>query len=330
LPLDALVRASREAKKSSKKVTARAGDRAHVEPAGAMERNFTGNDSNFRAIKVLPRFSALDRGTRRGSGASHGRRTRGGNRGSSRVGFGVGSGQNIVNSGASRRPIVVRDPRDGSMRIVGEGRGTSNAPISRIINGYGGRRIVVRDPAACARSNGQAALCEPGNNVLSSSGIRGGYICKRGGSPRHRQSLLERNIGADGAAPKIVVENLDIGVNHSDIHELFSNIGPLDEAFVVYDDAGRHTGSAEVTFTNMDDALTAIKQYNNVPLDNRPLRISLSENSAPVRFSRPFRGRGRAHRRKGVRGRSTYGNSENACDVDSSVQARQSSTDQRM
>jgi hypothetical protein len=291
LPLDALVRASREAKKSSKTETARAGDdrgeKAEIGAAGSFERNFTDNEDTVQATE-----------TRRGSGALHGRRARRDNRGGSRGGLGLGSGrQDGIKHEAPRRPIVVRDPRDGSMRIVGERRGSSNAPICRIINGYGGRRIVVRDPAAAARSNGQVPLCDSRNNIRSSSGIRGGYISKRSGSPCQRQYVLESNVGDDDAEPRIIVQNLDSGVNNSDIHELFSNIGPLYEAFVVYDDAGRHTGSAEVTFTTMDDALTAIKQYNNVPLDNRPLRISLSENSAPVRFSRPFRGRGRAHRR---------------------------------
>jgi RNA recognition motif. (a.k.a. RRM, RBD, or RNP domain) len=221
--------------------------------------------------------------SRRG-GAFPGRRhSRGGNRGGE-----------APRNGAPRRPIVVRDPRDGSTRIVGGGGATSNAPISRIINGYGGRRIVVRDPSAARRTDGQNLPDGTSNGVPQ--GVHGGYISKHGSSPRHRQSLRDNNVGVSEPEPKIIVHNLDPGVNDSDIHELFSNIGLLDEAFIVYDDSGRHTGTAEVTFTRMDDALSAIKRYNNVPLDNRPLRISLSGNLARSRQSRTFRGRGFARR----------------------------------
>jgi hypothetical protein len=284
MSLDDLVRESRKAKGPSRATGAAvAGDDVQAaSQVGTVEysehaaaRETAGPSSDGRSVS-----GSRGRGASRRGGVFPGRRhSRGGNRG--------GEAQR---NGAPRRPIVVRDPRDGSTRVVGGGSAMSNAPISRIINGYGGRRIVVRDPSAARRSDGQNVQDGTSNGV--SPGVRGGYISKHGSSPRRRQSSLENNVGASEPEPKIIVHNLDPGVNDSDIHELFSNIGLLDEAFIVYDDSGRHTGSAEVTFTRMDDALSAIKRYNNVPLDSRPLRISLSENLARSQPTRAFRGRG--------------------------------------
>lgn len=224
-----------------------------------------------------------DRGSSgRGSGNSRGRRGRG-------RGNGGGGGGSY-----SRRPIVVRDPRDGSTRIVGAPRGMSNAPITKIIAGRGGRQIVVRDPSAAPNSgqqsfgNGNGAYGAAGRGN-SGGGNGGGHAEYSPGAPgvhrghisKHSPQQGTRYGGTREPEPKIVIDNLDSGVNNRDIHDLFSNIGPLDRALVVYNDAGHHTGSAEVTFTNMEDALEAIKRYHNVPLDNRPLKISLSQDIAP-------------------------------------------------
>ncbi len=83
---------------------------------------------------------------------------------------------------------------------------------------------------------------------------------------------------------KVSVSNLDHGVTQSDISELFETVGPLKSARLIVLPDSRSSGSAEVVFEAMEDALEAIKRYNNVPLDNRPLRITLSTESAPIRI----------------------------------------------
>ncbi|KAJ8903257.1 hypothetical protein NDN08_004366 [Rhodosorus marinus] len=83
---------------------------------------------------------------------------------------------------------------------------------------------------------------------------------------------------SQSSGAKIVVGNLDLGVSNSDINDLFKGIGPIKQAMVIYNSDGKSTGSAEVVFTTTDDALAAIAKYNGVPLDNRPLEISLSTN----------------------------------------------------
>jgi len=114
---------------------------------------------------------------------------------------------------------------------------------------------------------------------------------RKGGAIVH-----ENENGARGTArkpnkgAKVSVFNLDHGVTQSDIAELFETVGALRSARLIVLQDGRSSGSAEVIFEKMADALEAIRRYNNVPLDNRPLKITLSTDSAPIRLSRGRRG----------------------------------------
>ncbi|KAJ8558544.1 hypothetical protein K7X08_034073 [Anisodus acutangulus] len=62
-------------------------------------------------------------------------------------------------------------------------------------------------------------------------------------------------------------------MNEQRISLLFSDVGELKEYGLHYDNTGRSKGTAEVVFTHQSGALAAIKRYNNIQLDGRPMKI---------------------------------------------------------
>ncbi|KAG8081113.1 hypothetical protein GUJ93_ZPchr0007g6367 [Zizania palustris] len=96
---------------------------------------------------------------------------------------------------------------------------------------------------------------------------------------------------------KLHVSNLDASVTVDDVQELFSEIGELKRYSVNYDKDGKSQGTAEVVFARKVDALDAIKRYDGVLLDGKPMKIDLirsnSEPSpapptAPLLYNSPF------------------------------------------
>ncbi|KAI7745297.1 hypothetical protein M8C21_017218 [Ambrosia artemisiifolia] len=104
-----------------------------------------------------------------------------------------------------------------------------------------------------------------------------------------QRNLLEESLTAAGVpgfdnGAKLNISNLDIGVTNEDIRELFSEIGELKRYAIHYDKYGRPSGSAEVLFARRSDAFQALKRYNNVQLDGKPMKIEIegSNTNIPV------------------------------------------------
>ncbi|KAF3535918.1 hypothetical protein F2Q69_00019277 [Brassica cretica] len=86
---------------------------------------------------------------------------------------------------------------------------------------------------------------------------------------------------------KLYISNLDYGVMNDDIKELFSEVGELKRYTVHFDRSGRSKGTAEVVYSRRGDAIAAVKKYNEVQLDGKPMKIEIVGTNLQTQSARP-------------------------------------------
>lgn len=79
---------------------------------------------------------------------------------------------------------------------------------------------------------------------------------------------------------EICVENLHYNVTEQDIKELFNTVGDVTKAKIIFDQSGRSTGLAYISYQSFDDAEKAIQKYNNIELDGQAMQIKINERAA--------------------------------------------------
>nr|XP_051200604.1 THO complex subunit 4B-like [Lolium perenne] len=81
--------------------------------------------------------------------------------------------------------------------------------------------------------------------------------------------------GLEITPTKLYISNLDYNISNEDIKDLFSEMGEIKCYSINYDKSGRSKGTAEEVFSTKAEALAALKKYNNVQLDGKPMKIEV-------------------------------------------------------
>ncbi|KAL8235115.1 hypothetical protein R6Q59_021215 [Mikania micrantha] len=131
------------------------------------------------------------------------------------------------------------------------------------------------------RGRGRASGPGPARRVNN----RGAYRATPYGGPKAPDAAWshdmfgvgDQSMGNAGieTGTKLYISNLDYGVSNEDIKELFAEVGDLKKYSIHYDRSGRSKGTAEIVYSRRQDALAAVKRYNNVQLDGKPMKIEM-------------------------------------------------------
>lgn len=122
-----------------------------------------------------------------------------------------------------------------------------------------------------------------------------------------RRSANNNNNNAAGSGRKVVVENLEFSVSEQSLKSLFERVGTVSRVGINYDRSGRSLGKGFAIFETAEGASAAVKAYNGVELDGKPIKLMFPNSNRETRIvissnRRGFQRRGRGG--AGFRGRN--------------------------
>jgi hypothetical protein len=183
-----------------------------------------------------------------------------------------------------KAPVPKKKPAKGKVPTLRPGTPAASpapAPTPAAAGGVGKKRNRGNRKASGAATTAAAAVTEarggPSGGIVATGAVAGGLKTKRGAARAAAKAASSSKAGC-----RIAVSNLNDDVSEEDIKELFGAVGPLVSSKLLTNGEARSARRAEVIFVQMAHALEAIKRYNGVPLDDRPLKITLATERSSV------------------------------------------------
>ncbi|KAK6542673.1 hypothetical protein TWF694_006617 [Orbilia ellipsospora] len=124
-----------------------------------------------------------------------------------------------------------------------------------------------RPPRDPSRANWVHDKFDDGNNNSNNSN-----------SYRPRENRDNRDQRDGQRSSKVRVENLHYDLGESDLRDVFSRVGEIRRIEIVYDKAGRSEGVAHVIYSNPDEAMLAVDQFDGANAKGQPIRVRIASN----------------------------------------------------